>query len=775
MRKKSVAGDEGSGLRARGKDGEHLSRKVPDFQMEHERRREGGAQKKSDGQNMLKRYSDLYDVPPVGYMILTADGCIIQSNLAASKMLGVDRYELKGDRLERFVVHEDLPAFNALLKKTIRSSKRQNAKVRILTVSDEFSSPLTLHIDAFMTDDGQECRLTLTDITRHKKRERDREAAEIKNEELTGKKSYHRDIIEFMQSGYVYGQMIFENRKGVDFVYEEVNEAFETITGLKNVVGKRASEILQGFAERNPEFIEKHAQVVLSGNSDRMEVYLARLDKWLDITIYCLDNEHFVDIINDITATKLSVDTLRRSEELFRTMFEGHSICKLISDPGTGYIIESNRAAREFYGLSSDELRKIKIHELNILPNEIPASEKEQLNVSGKNCTYGRHRRADGSIRDVEILSSTILISGRVVHYSIILDITEQRHKDAVMAFRLDLNKIAEKSTVDELLQAAIDEAERQTQSNCGFFHFVSGDQKTLTLQEWSTNTKNNMCKADVQHRHYDVNEAGIWADALRERKAVIHNDYASVKDRKGMPEGHTKVVREVVVPVIRHGKVCAIIGVGNKPLEYDEEDVQWIDMIIDAAWEVIEKKISANTGNIPHFYNALEENLGIHDALTGLPKFKIFSKRLTFAIAQSVRNKSMGALIIFDLDRFKIINDTRGHDIGDLVLKKVGLRVQGVLKRSGGWISRHGGVEFVILLPEINGVSDAVELTEKIRNEIILPFDIKGQTVNVSCSFGIAVFPDNGIDELVLLKHAGDAMCRSKNEGRNRINVYCE
>ena len=107
------------------------------------------------------------------------------------------------------------------------------------------------------------------------------------------------------------------------------------------------------------------------------------------------------------------------------------------------------------------------------------------------------------------------------------------------------------------------------------FFHFFDEDQQNLTLQAWSTNTLENMCTAQGKGVHYPIEQAGVWADCVYQRKSVIHNDYASLLNRKGMPEGHASVIRELIVPVIRDERVMAIIGVGNKSEDYAETDVR--------------------------------------------------------------------------------------------------------------------------------------------------------------------------------------------------------
>ena len=170
---------------------------------------------------------------------------------------------------------------------------------------------------------------------------------------------------------------------------------------------------------------------------------------------------------------------------------------------------------------------------------------------------------------------------------------------------------------------------------------------------------------------------------------------------------------------------------------------------------------------------NLIIEQFAKHDSLTGLPNRRFLSERVSLTIAQCRRNKTMAALMIFDLDNFKIVNDTLGHAIGDILLQEVAVRSMSSLQRSGDSIARLGGDEFVVLLPQIEALSNAVAIAEIIRQKLREPYIIEGHPINISCSIGIAVFPDHGKNELTIMKHADDAMYLAKNKGRDKVFVY--
>ncbi len=204
-----------------------------------------------------------------------------------------------------------------------------------------------------------------------------------------------------------------------------------------------------------------------------------------------------------------------------------------------------------------------------------------------------RHRRADGSIRDVEIFGTKIRLDGRDLVYDVVHDITTRKRLELVNTFRLRLIHMAETHSVRELLQKTLDQAEKITESSIGFCHFVDADQERLVMQAWSTNTLRRMCTADEESKHYSLDQAGVWADALRQRKTVIHNDYAVLPNRKGMPEGHAVVTRELVVPILRDSKAVAIFGIGNKPTLYDSGDVKLVEMLANQIWDIVAKKMA--------------------------------------------------------------------------------------------------------------------------------------------------------------------------------------
>lgn len=162
------------------------------------------------------------------------------------------------------------------------------------------------------------------------------------------------------------------------------------------------------------------------------------------------------------------------------------------------------------------------------------------------------------------------------------------------------------------------------------------------------------------------------------------------------------------------------------------------------------------------------------HDLLTGLPNRTLFRDRLSLAISHAKRNGSKVAVMFLDLDRFKYINDTLGHNLGDHLLQSVARRISECL-REGDTLSRFGGDEFTLLLPNLKQQTDAVIVARKILSELQLPFHIEGQELFVSGSIGIAVFPDHAEQIDLLIQNADIAMFYSKSRGKNGYQFFME
>ena len=163
---------------------------------------------------------------------------------------------------------------------------------------------------------------------------------------------------------------------------------------------------------------------------------------------------------------------------------------------------------------------------------------------------------------------------------------------------------------------------------------------------------------------------------------------------------------------------------------------------------------------------------MATHDALTGLPNRVLFNDRLTLALAQAHRHQQKLAVMLLDIDRFKDINDTLGHSVGDQLLRVVSKRLKKLLRKSDT-LGRMGGDEFLFLVPDITQLENATEVARKILESFKEPFSVEDHELRTTASIGVTIYPDDGVDADALLKNADIAMYKAKQKGRNNYQRY--
>jgi diguanylate cyclase (GGDEF)-like protein/PAS domain S-box-containing protein len=191
----------------------------------------------------------------------------------------------------------------------------------------------------------------------------------------------------------------------------------------------------------------------------------------------------------------------------------------------------------------------------------------------------------------------------------------------------------------------------------------------------------------------------------------------------------------------------------------------------LEASRDALERAVAERTAEL-QAANARAQHLADHDALTGLPNRRLLEDRLTQALALSYRNRKQTAVMFVDLDRFKMINDSLGHAVGDVLLKEVAQRLVRQL-RIGDTICRIGGDEFVVVLPEIKRADDAANVAQKVIEQLSQPVTVEERDLTVTPSIGIAVFPDDGRDAETLIRNSDAAMYHAKEMGRANYQFF--
>jgi PAS domain S-box-containing protein len=288
-----------------------------------------------------------------------------------------------------------------------------------------------------------------------------------------------------------------------------------------------------------------------------------------------------------------TVEALRMSEEKFSKAFLTTPDPISITRLSDGKFVTVNQGFENVMGYQAGEVIGKTAIELGIWENP---KERERLvaalQADGMIKNFESTFRAkDGARRYALMAGSTIELNGEKHFLNTTHDITDRKRTEMIIRALLGLVEFASGHSLRELLVRTLDEVCAITESPIGFYHFADPDTETLTLQAWSTRTVREFCTAEGLGQHYPISQAGVWVDCVHEKKPVIHNDYASLPHRKGLPNGHAPIVRELVVPILRAGQVVAILGVGNKSTDYNDSDVETVSYFADVAWEIAERK----------------------------------------------------------------------------------------------------------------------------------------------------------------------------------------
>lgn len=198
---------------------------------------------------------------------------------------------------------------------------------------------------------------------------------------------------------------------------------------------------------------------------------------------------------------------------------------------------------------------------------------------------------SDGRRLWIRTMAKAVRENGRIVMVrGNIMDITSWKKNEDLLKARLTLSEAAACATLEELLQMTLDEAERLTDSQAGFFHFYEESSQTIQLKAWSSRTV-RACAVESGSSAYPLSQAGCWAESIRRQTPIIHNHYPSLAERKDLPPGHIAVKRELAVPVLRNLRVVAVLGVGNKERDYQDEDLNIVSTLANLAWDIVLRK----------------------------------------------------------------------------------------------------------------------------------------------------------------------------------------
>lgn len=236
-----------------------------------------------------------------------------------------------------------------------------------------------------------------------------------------------------------------------------------------------------------------------------------------------------------------------------------------------------------------------------ILPHDYCGTERcamKQIQKGAKRDTYeinltlNHDKKVSAIVNSVPYKSPEGKFLGIIQNYT---NITRRKKAEEIIRINeerlrslLRLSQLKYESE-EEYFDFALEECVKITKSRAGYLHFLDQDEQTIELFKWSKEVLKN-CEANPT-KHYPIEEAGIWADCVRKRRPIIHNDYKQLNSKKGLPEGHFPMVRHMSLPIFDDERIIGVIGVGNKEAPYTEADVEQLSLYMDSLWRIIKEK----------------------------------------------------------------------------------------------------------------------------------------------------------------------------------------
>ncbi len=514
-----------------------------------------------------------------------------------------------------------------------------------------------------------------------------------------------------------------------DGYFLEANRAFVEQIGLSadEVIGKKPSDLdIWGIPGIGPSMLQR----LQKGSIRNLEMPFRRRDGRLFTGLlsaepFDLDStKAVVVVVRDITPLKEAQQQLQLSEEKFAKAFHSSLDGLLISRQSDGMLVEVNDGFSRITGYQSAMSLDHTTLDLGIW---VDLNERqqliEQLNRDGFVRDFASHiRRKDGQIRLCEISSRPLPIGGEDCMLTIARDITE-RHQ---MQEKLQLAATVFESTAEGVL--ITDTRQRINAVNRAFSEITGYSEQEAIGETPRLLASGLHDSAFYAAMWYQLTTEGHWQGEISNRR----------KNGEIYPSWLT-------ISAVRNG---------------DKFITHFVAVFADISSL---KQAQARLDYQAH-----------HDPLTGLPNRTLFESRLQAALLHSQHAESLGAVLFLDLDRFKHINDSLGHPVGDLLLKGIAQRLKENL-RDIDTVARLGGDEFIILLPGLQNASDAEGIATKLLHSFGAPFQAGEHEFFISSSIGTALFPTDGLDVATVIKNADAAMYRSKAKGRNRVESYTQ
>jgi diguanylate cyclase (GGDEF)-like protein/PAS domain S-box-containing protein len=467
-------------------------------------------------------------------------------------------------------------------------------------------------------------------------------------------------------------------------------------------------------------------------------------------------------LIGALLSRRLTMPLIQRLEEderRYRTLFNLSPHGVVMFNPQTMALIAFNPAVHKQFGYERDEFAALRVDELDAEGTLKTDQCVRDIMQSGIGQCDALMRAKSGEVRDVHVWAQTMEYGGQNVIYAIFEDVTEQRRAEQVLReHRQQLETLVQERTAE--LSAANEHLQDEIRERS-----VAEEELKFAGIVYA-NSIEGVLVTDAQGTILTVNPAFVEITGYGAEETIGKNPRILRSDHQGEEFFHTMWEQLLTLGRWR-GEIWNRRLNGEAYLQQTT-----ITMVRDDAGQP--KNYVAVFSDITDL-RAKEEKIrhqAYHDALTGLPNRLLFQDRLQQAISHASRQHWKVAVMFLDLDRFKIINDTLGHNVGDSLLQSVSERLAQCLRQEDT-VSRFGGDEFVILVSEARDRLLIERIAQKITEAFGRPFSIDGHELNITTSIGISVYPDHSADPGVLLKSADTAMYWAKDCGRNNYQLY--
>jgi diguanylate cyclase (GGDEF)-like protein/PAS domain S-box-containing protein len=486
-----------------------------------------------------------------------------------------------------------------------------------------------------------------------------------------------------------------------------------------------------------------------------------------------------IGTIIDITKRKRAEEALRESETRYRSVIAAMAEGVLVRDRSAG-IITCNASAERILGRTLEQMKGSGYFEPawqalredgSPIPSEQrPAHTALRTGQAQSNVVMGL-RKEDGSVLWLSMNAQPLFQESDTVPSGVlttITDITQRKQAELRQAMEHGVTRLlSEGEAPDEAMPKIIRTICEALDFACGARMLRDEDGRVMRCAEtWSVASAEIVeFVAASRQPMYPQRTAGglirrVWASGEPVWIADVAEDAsfrrAPLAAKAGLHAGFA-------FPILFGNDVLGVMEFFSRTRRPRDE------VLLRSV-----RSIGAQIGQFMARRQAEERvhHLAHYDELTALPNRSMFNQRLSHALIQARRNDKPLAILFIDLDRFKNINDTLGHEAGDRVLKEVAQRLQGCL-REGDTVGRLGGDEFVVLIEELPGPMHVAAVAQKILAAVVKPFIVGAQEFNITASIGISTYPDDSEDMQGLLKSADISMYRAKEQGKNNYQFY--